>query len=701
MASIPPGPQRIAILGGGPAGVAAAYWLSRPEQKGQYIVTLYTQGWRLGGKCASGRNLQIANRIEEHGLHMLMGCYQNGFATMRALYEDWRALKPDPTNAFQHWSDAFLPLRLVSLMEQDGPGTPATWLPWLLPVFPRLPGEPGDGPLVGSESGEQAPQGDEALILQMVEWMKIAVPEAASYAEALLRGLDILRKLLFDSPDHTPVHTMEALQFASQQIQKSLEDVERLLDVEINTKGNEIKVVAEAVVASETPTLHRLSILLLMGVAIAHGFVRDILDKGPGAYDALNGQDFKSWLRSNLKVEADADMLLNSAPVKAFYDLTFAAIDGNPAGPGSIAAGCALKAQLEMVLGYRNAPLWKMAAGMGDTVFTPFYDVLTARGVNVQFFSRIVGLTPNARGWLSEIDVSVQAVTINNAPYKPLVRLPYGQNKFLDCWPNQPDWTQLQNGTTLQSQGADFEESSCTVSVGPPVKLLAGKDFDLVISALPPDSLRPLSADLMAESPSWTKALNSARSVATQSLQLWMGPNIDELGWGHGTTVVTSFTEPYDSWGDMSQVIPAETWGINQKVGSIGYFCGCLEVFMGPVSPPMMGQAAASDANRWMGQSLSTLWPGYGGVQPIGQSQIVSRYGQANYDMSDRYVQTPAGDNVSNRLLPGEPTAFGNLYVIGDWTKTRFSGGCFESAIESAMLASRAISGVPQSIKTN
>ena len=45
------GPTRVMILGGGPAGCAAAYWLSRPEQQGKYQVTLFSQGWRLGGLC--------------------------------------------------------------------------------------------------------------------------------------------------------------------------------------------------------------------------------------------------------------------------------------------------------------------------------------------------------------------------------------------------------------------------------------------------------------------------------------------------------------------------------------------------------------------------------------------------------------------------------------------------------------------------
>lgn len=64
-------------------------------------------------------------------------------------------------------------------------------------------------------------------------------------------------------------------------------------------------------------------------------------------------------------------------------------------------------------------------------------------------------------------------------------------------------------------------------------------------------------------------------------------------------------------------------------------------------------------------------------------------------------MQTPAGDNVASRLDPSATAGFSNLYAIGDWTLTRFSGGCFESAVESAMLASRAISGFPPTIKTS
>jgi hypothetical protein len=178
-----------------------------------------------------------------------------------------------------------------------------------------------------------------------------------------------------------------------------------------------------------------------------------------------------------------------------------------------------------------------------------------------------------------------------------------------------------------------------------------------------------------------------------------MKPDLAGLGWPYGTTALTSFAEPYDSWGDMSQVISRETWSGEQVPGSIGYLCGSMAELMGPISPPEMHAAARDAADNWMTANLATMWPGMTG-NPLKDPRILSRYSLANFDLSDRYVQTPAGKNVASRLDPAVPAQFSNLYVIGDWTRTRFSGGAFESAVESAMLAARGISGFPEHIKT-
>ncbi|MBL4687157.1 MAG: NAD(P)-binding protein, partial [Nannocystaceae bacterium] len=77
--------KRVVVLGGGPAACTAAFYLA--QQPERYEVEMYTQGWRLGGKCAAGRAEGSSERIEEHGLHAFVGFYENVFRTVREVYE--------------------------------------------------------------------------------------------------------------------------------------------------------------------------------------------------------------------------------------------------------------------------------------------------------------------------------------------------------------------------------------------------------------------------------------------------------------------------------------------------------------------------------------------------------------------------------------------------------------------------------------
>jgi len=78
---------RVAILGGGVAGMTVAYELSRGNWREDFEdITVYQYGWRLGGKGASGRGSH--GRIEEHGLHIWLGFYDNAFRMLRECYEE-------------------------------------------------------------------------------------------------------------------------------------------------------------------------------------------------------------------------------------------------------------------------------------------------------------------------------------------------------------------------------------------------------------------------------------------------------------------------------------------------------------------------------------------------------------------------------------------------------------------------------------
>src|SRR4051812_24350065 len=134
-------PPNVAVLGGGMAGLAAAWRLTEPRHRDRVgEVTVYQRGWRLGGKAASHRG--VHDRIEEHGLHIWLGYYDNAFRLMRDCYAELDRPTTDPHSSIQLWTDAFTPAPLIGLEDlHDG-----DWSTWtaLFPSNNLLPGEPLD-----------------------------------------------------------------------------------------------------------------------------------------------------------------------------------------------------------------------------------------------------------------------------------------------------------------------------------------------------------------------------------------------------------------------------------------------------------------------------------------------------------------------------------------------------------------------------
>lgn len=110
--------KKIAILGGGIAGLTTALHLSATQAlREQHEITVYQMGWRLGGKCATGRG--PAGRVQEHGIHLFGGGYYNALALMRAVYDELRG--PDGAGWPVRFETAFEP-QSVSLTPQPGGG---------------------------------------------------------------------------------------------------------------------------------------------------------------------------------------------------------------------------------------------------------------------------------------------------------------------------------------------------------------------------------------------------------------------------------------------------------------------------------------------------------------------------------------------------------------------------------------------------
>ena len=139
------------------------------------------------------------------------------------------------------------------------------------------------------------------------------------------------------------------------------------------------------------------------GTAMLQGILEDdLIERG---FDAVNDEDLRHWLRRHGAQPLTVDQ---SPFVRSLYDMAFAYKNGDIRTP-DMAAGTAVQDMLRLFFTYRGAFSWKMQAGMGDTVFTPFYEVLKRRGVHFEFFHWVdkLGLSADRRN-VETIDVIPQ-----------------------------------------------------------------------------------------------------------------------------------------------------------------------------------------------------------------------------------------------------------------------------------------------------
>ena len=121
-------------------GLAAAWRLSEPGWRDRFErITVYQRGWRLGGKGASSRGRH--GRIEEHGLHVWLGFYDNAFRLLRECYAELDRPATDPQAPIRTWRDAMRPASAVGLEDRERDD----WRHWLARFAPNdlEPGEPG------------------------------------------------------------------------------------------------------------------------------------------------------------------------------------------------------------------------------------------------------------------------------------------------------------------------------------------------------------------------------------------------------------------------------------------------------------------------------------------------------------------------------------------------------------------------------
>jgi uncharacterized protein with NAD-binding domain and iron-sulfur cluster len=699
--------------------MAAAFELSRPELAGRFAVTVYQEGWRLGGKGASGRG--PSGRIEEHGLHVWLGFYDNAFQMMRACYAE---LSAGGDSRFGHWREAFVPeteIGLFSPTERHG------WQRWA-GHFPPRPGLPGD---------------------------KLARGDMLSLTNYIGRAIVLLRSLLLECD----VSVSDAATVPSQAMPKlwppdpdMLTDPERLLGAVRAMLGRGVfssaAVLAEAlgllaVAIGMMPAPFDNALLRLaenvstglrrwlednlladdrhrhvweimdLVMAILVGTVRFGLLTDPRGLDAIEDYECRDWLRLN----GASERSLRSPFVRGLYDLALA-YEGGDASRPSLAAGQALRGALRMFFGYRGALYWRMRAGMGDVVFAPLHEVLRRRGVRFQFFHRLtnVGLAPGGeinpgdRTHVATLAFDVQAEIREGRDYAPLVDV-----AGRPCWPSQPDFSQLVDGDRLAAERRAFE-SHWERRRATTKTLRVTDDFDMVVLGVSVAAIPYVCPEILARDARWRRMTREVRTVGTQAFQIWLNQDLAQLGWQGPPHMVSAFAKPFDSWCDMAHVIPEENWQSPPRTAV--YFCGVLrdeadtEAAGDSLYPTLRAEDVRQAATAFLAGAARHLFPGayhpdgtfrweiladatrpQGAPGPSGPERFRTQFWRANVNPSDRYVLNLPGTS-KYRISPLDMT-YDNLTVAGDWTSCGFNEGCVEAAIMSGRLAAHAVSGQP------
>jgi uncharacterized protein with NAD-binding domain and iron-sulfur cluster len=678
------------------AGLTAAWALSRPELRDRVAeVTVYQRGWRLGGKGASSRGAH--GRIEEHGLHVWLGYYDNAFRLLRDVYGELDRPATDPGCPIRTWRDAFVPAEMIGVAERG----PAGWAPWVA-SFGRNGLEPGD-PAVGDRPLGAARFARQAVSLLADVWAAVGPPEPAPGGVFLsgssrppaggglggaggVGGVGSVGGVVRRAEAAAVAAALQAVSVLDQASRAAGPLATPVRTLVLDRLGELAAQLRARVLDHDSG--RRLSQLTDLLVTCVRGMVVDGLVAGTQRYPDLDDEDFRAWLARH---GADADTL-RSPLVTAMYDFTFAYEGGDPERP-AFAAGLGLFLASKLFFEYKGSLFWKMRAGMGDVVFAPLYQALRARGVRFELFCRLDALRLDAAGRsVAAVELGRQARPRSAGGYDPLVRV-----RGLPCFPSEPDLAQLAGLAGAGPGRVDgllgAERHGGDLAGEEPVTLRAGEDYDVLVLATSLGMVPLVAGELVAASDRWRRMVEGVATVPTQAAQLWLTRTEAELGWAHPGATLSGWAKPLDTYASMSHLLPMEGWPEGDRPRGLAYLCSALED-----RPGAGEETVRAGVARILEERMADLWPrvgrpGGGVPADVLHGGLDAQHVVAATDPSDRYVQSLPGSH-RHRLRVDE-SGLDNLVLAGDWTRCGLDAGCIEAAVLSGLQAANAVAGRP------
>ncbi|MEM7155774.1 MAG: NAD(P)-binding protein [Myxococcota bacterium] len=747
--------KRVAVLGGGPAACAAAFYLAKTQR---YDVTLYTLGYRLGGKCAAGRNPELGHRIEEHGLHAFLGFYNNAFRTLREVYEaadipinlgqgPWSAQRL--ADGEGPYARAFEGTNTVGLMGRWTDAEGEKHWRYYATSSEVNDGVPGEVPF--------EPRGPRGL----ARAVKVTVDEARRQARELRRRN---RGAADESSDELKVERQSwlernfgrmAVPFAPSDDPEDDDQIFDVIDTLDRIKNWVEQVVFEEItddMAAGTRFMNFVADQLAgvrrragkdyeerifqdpdawfewsgldITVTIAIGLIRERVSH----LEELDGYDLVEWLQKHGVTEGNE----RSPMVLFLYDSSFATSKTKPVVADHLAAGVGIR-WLLLLLDYQGFQAYEFRYSCPQTLMSPYYHALKNLGVKVNFFHKVEALHVERDGderRLKSVRIQRQA-TVKGGPsnYDPhwLPELPNNPRGF-EPWGNRPDYRQLEEGEALAQY--DLEDAWTPWQGAETIELQVGRDIDLCVCGMSLGALPAVTQDLIEPSSpaycaAWADMIDGMALCQTVSFQLWMecpqeqvyGPDgvrgiPDRLG------LFTQFAEPEGSFGNFTHLIQREDWanadGVSTPPAFLAYHTGAWESGHPLEGHPFTDhEYTARTQAQWKAEAMEWLEANYqdlynrapkpffafceqlvGPDGSSGEQRLKLQYFNVGMQPWDLYVLSHPG---TGKLRLGQSESWcKGLFLCGDWTTTDINAGCVEAATQSGMLASRAISQHPR-----
>lgn len=739
--------KRVAILGAGPAGLAAAMALS---ESSDYDVHVYQMGWKAGGKCSTGREAGHLRALQ-NGSHYLFGCYENAFGLLARAHQVL-ARHPGEAARFGSFERDLVPRHLLVAKQagSHGPGAPVAddWVQHM----PQNMAQPGDGAKFPSVF-DYLTTGLQYAAALAIDGALAALPGAAArhrYLGARLcqwalplcphePGLRARLTRAALTPARTLTNLTAKLSFAV--ARKGLALGGALLpEAGLRASGaawgrgwprgiaalrlalDRFWALSEACPPGLSAPLRRTAVLLDFVGTIGIGYWLDALHR-PGGFARIDRYDFREWLeRHGARAETR-----ESAIVTSWYDGIIAYERGDVARP-RCAAGVTVHSLLRAMGTYKGAFAYQLRGEIGDSFIAPVVRALELRGVRFHFFERVERLVvDSSRGLATRVVLSQQVADPPvGARFIEVIDHASGQARHAwPAWPEHPGAAGI--GPPLDSYYCSQRVGERELSLRQPGAGSEGDDesFDTIISALPLQVLEDVLSDGAETGPGlpadYRDCFSNLQVVESQAIRMWFrvplrerdsAPGEVSLGWRLAAPIVSGYTPPHSTWEDNSQAVDIHGFPAEQTPRTIATLFGPLETGAGDTRSfaHYQAQQAAARAAAWafVDRHMLPLWPKLERAGEVAWEAFVdlqNRSGRerflwqdvvANVGPNESYIACMPG-TLRYRIRPHE-SGFANLFVAGDWTRNGFEVGTVEAAVASGLKAAKALSGLPITI---